>query len=981
MPLTAVSAAAEPPATSKLSTKRKWEDVHAKVEEGEETSASEVAVRSAIRALLQFHGNGGYTPPRDAGRTPGVPHTDIEDYSREDGDGVDDGSLRVHHDSAMSVLAEHLTGLGFRVGKSVPTSSPSSSTNALTHSAAVSVYRDSMSMITNAGAAKEVEESAVALASDRTSVRSTDQERCRAFWILLLGMHPHQSKIEQAYRQFFREEYCLLLLLDMLRDRLATRIGAPALAADAADAIASAPIEERAHDQRQVKSIEVLQTQCLDLMLSRLSNGCFRLSRSSSNEVDKALRWRMDGEGEQADCCEFGNTDGDDIVDVPSLFDWLHAKVFAGGASIPLCTVGQLRAEHARIFARNSTLSNAYLQLWQHRCRVRQSALHLTRLEYHASPNPKFERFKLFVFASSHIEVKRRQNEGTGLTLLPCLPQLVNQGIDATTRYLVELFWEYLDRFCHYQSTCDLRRSVSPSLSQLFSSGLLTASSPSCISLEAQFSPRHPFSLYLHGEPGTGKSSFVRCFARALQRVLHEEVDPSIAQLDTVKQMLNKPMAELELDLELRRNNNDLSLSSLLMSRRQRNRAFCSADPTSCLVVLALEELAPPLSCTFGVGGGAKFELDNPLKPNQHATLKLLTQRLAGRSGTHTMDSHVRSNGVVRSGISGYPSILALMTSNYELTDASAALLRQVPLFENISVIAMKAVEDLDRRNFALSYFNRFVREQLHKRCGQSKSLSARRYLITLDLQEGWGDVRPLVRRLRMLAYYVAAHLTLSSRKTSGRMIVKVAQLSDDRCTIELHSEVTKATLELLTGSVSDLYVTSIVSPSFCRPETRQMLESKGLLFLRNTVPCAELVMFFEFWLSGALAPAVVLSTREKPIKEILSSVSRLDEVHVLTKIDVCSYRMMKSLYDPVETPNLRDDIRRLGRNKPVVVELLCRDVASQLCVREMIEDTPSMTAYSSDRSALRKEGLLFLVRIMGSAISPEIRSRASMIL
>jgi hypothetical protein len=354
---------------------------------------------------------------------------------------------------------------------------------------------------------------------------------------------------------------------------------------------------------------------------------------------------------------------------------------------------------------------------------------------------------------------------------------------------------------------------------------------------------------------------------------------------------------------------------------------------------------------------------------------------LAGRSGTHTVESHVRSNGVVRSGISGYPSILALMTSNYELTDVSADLLRKVPLFENIAVVAMKAVEDLDRRTFAFSYFNRFVREQLHKRCGQSKRLFARRYLITLDLQEECGDVRPLVRRLRMLAYYVAAHLNLFSSKTTGRMIVKVAQRSDDRCTIEVHSEVTKATLELLTGSVSDLYVTSIVSPSFCRPETRQMLESKSLLSLRNTVPCAELVMLFEFWLSGALAPAVVLSTRDKPIEEILCTVSRLDEVHVLKQIDVCSYRMMKSLYDPVETPNLRDDIRRLGRSKPVVVELLCRDEASQLCIREMIEDSPSMTAYSSDRSALRKEGLLFLVRITGSAISPEIRSRASLIL
>jgi hypothetical protein len=802
-----------------------------------------------------------------------------------------------------------------------------------------------------------------------------------------LGMHPRQSNIEKLYRQRFRSEYCLLLLLDLLRERLAERSGSQGCSTvscgEADDN--SVRCEEKNYIRNQMKTIEGLQAQCRDLFLTRLSNERFQLSRSScfSSEVGKALHGKMDRDYDQLDYCEYDNDDDDDNTVGPSFFEWLHAKAFAGASATPLCTVDQVRVEHARIRARNSTLSNSYLQLWQRCCRCHPE-LQLTRVEYHASPNPKFERFKLFVLASQHGHEQRLRNEGTtGLTLLPCLLDVVTQGIDAAARRLVESFWEHLDRVCHYQSTSDLRTSVSPSLAQFFASGLSASSSPSCISLEAKLVPRYPFSLYLHGEPGTGKSSFVRCFAPALQRVLYENIDPSIAQLDTVKQMLNKPTAELELDLELRRNNNDLSLSSLLTSRRQRNRAFGESDATTGLVVLSLEELAPPSSTKFEAGAGANGDLINSLDPNQHKTLKLLTQRLSGRSGQHAMESHVRSNGVVRSGVSGDQSILTLVTSNYELTDASSSLLRQVPLFENIAVVAMKAVEAADRRNFASSYFNRFVNQQLRLRDqnSQSQSSSDRRYVITLDLKEGCGDVRPLVRRLRMLAYYVAAQLNLSSSKTSGKMIVNVTQRSDDRCTIELHSEGTESTWELYTGSVSDLYVMSIVSRSFCRPETRQMLDSIGLLSCQNRVPCAELVMFFEFWLTGALAPAVVLSTSDNPIELVLSAVSDLDDVHVLKRIDVGSYRMMKSLYDPVETPNLRDDIRRLGKGKTVVVELLCRDVASQLCIREMIEDTPSMAAYSSDRSALHKEGLLFLVRITGSAITPEIRSRASLIL
>jgi hypothetical protein len=91
---------------------------------------------------------------------------------------------------------------------------------------------------------------------------------------------------------------------------------------------------------------------------------------------------------------------------------------------------------------------------------------------------------------------------------------------------------------------------------------------------------------------------------------------------------------------------------------------------------------------------------------------------------------------------------------------------------------------------------------------------------------------------------------------------------------------------------------------------------------------------------------------------------------------------MMKSLYDPTNTPNLRDDIMKKGRGGGVycAVELVCTDANAQLCIREIIEDSPSMTAFSTLRSALYKEGLFFGVYVNGD-ITPEVRSRASLIL
>jgi hypothetical protein len=90
---------------------------------------------------------------------------------------------------------------------------------------------------------------------------------------------------------------------------------------------------------------------------------------------------------------------------------------------------------------------------------------------------------------------------------------------------------------------------------------------------------------------------------------------------------------------------------------------------------------------------------------------------------------------------------------------------------------------------------------------------------------------------------------------------------------------------------------------------------------------------------------------------------------------------MARSLYDDTDTPNLRDDIRTaFKRTSLVAVELLVHEPDSQLMIRELLEDTPSMIAFSTDKSALHKDGLLFVVYVKGD-ITPELQSRASLIL
>ena len=145
-----------------------------------------------------------------------------------------------------------------------------------------------------------------------------------------------------------------------------------------------------------------------------------------------------------------------------------------------------------------------------------------------------------------------------------------------------------------------------------------------------------------------------------------------------------------------------------------------------------------------------------------------------------------------------------------------------------------------------------------------------------------------------------------------------------------------------------------------------------------------ELALVLDFWLVGTLAPAVIVSSDKNTIESIVAAAGGVEgDVHCLPPVNVAHYKMMRSLYDPSGTPNLRDDILALTRDRPnarVVIELHCENTDAQLAIREIIEDTPSMTAFSSEKSALQKDGLLFCVYVQGGATS-ELRSRASLLL
>lgn len=123
---------------------------------------------------------------------------------------------------------------------------------------------------------------------------------------------------------------------------------------------------------------------------------------------------------------------------------------------------------------------------------------------------------------------------------------------------------------------------------------------------------------------GAGKSSFVRNLFPALNTAISKYADPEL-MVRFVKQNLNKPLDTLKLELELRPNNNDYSVMSIIQGRRM---TLSQSKPG--LVMVGLEEMP-------SIVEGAD--------PNQLEVSKLISNRFSGRTGDFKEGDAPRNSG------------------------------------------------------------------------------------------------------------------------------------------------------------------------------------------------------------------------------------------------------------------------------------------------------------------------------------------------
>ena len=583
----------------------------------------------------------------------------------------------------------------------------------------------------------------------------------------------------------------------------------------------------------------------------------------------------------------------------------------------------QVAKKYQRILHLNSTIANAYLQRFQY-----QYSYYLTDIQYKKySAHPKHERITLFHQQAPNLSAMK-----------PSAAILLNHGPrHLVANHMIKSFWDHLNHN-GYHVTESLKNVLTPELQAYFLSGIVDPSSSRIIrsiphqsnetySLRAEFVPNntYPLSIYLVGKPGSGKSSLVRHFPAALQAAIQEHADPEVL-VRFVKLNLNKPFKTLEMEFDLRPNNNDMSVMGIIQSRR-----LSRTQPKPGLVVVGMEEMA-----------GCRVDSD----PNQSEIVSLISQRFSGKKG-----------------IAHDSAIIPIFSSNYELEAENLDSLQEIPMFRNLKVIQMEGLSGRSRKFFAGNYLKRIIEED----CSEF-TLSVD---VDVDITGGTGDVRPLIQFLRIVKFYFFSHPNVSCLE--GQIRAKVSVFYDGvKCLIE--SSILDNPLELVHRQGALLFP---IGTSIHNPKSLEILERlRSLLGL--TLSCyKDLCVIFDMWLSGTLAPTVILSRDRKKMDYILSVLDQSNGIQTIHSVDTENYKMARSLYDSNSTRNLRDDIASYGTESFIAVGLHCRSMNGQMNIREIIEDTPSMTAFSSERSALRKDGLLLCVAVEG-VFSDELLSRAS---
>jgi hypothetical protein len=253
---------------------------------------------------------------------------------------------------------------------------------------------------------------ALSLYKDSFGTTEGSDEDCfregKQFLVTLFGMHPDQSNLEKDFASLFKRPYCLLLFCKRVR--------------------------EACH--------RALENKDLTDLLTDIEKSCRRLATISLQDASRTAV--------EARC--LSETIGERVASI------IQSAVKAD----PRLRVEQLQHEYDRIDLLNSTLSNAYVQLFMdaHDCIIKD-------VFFKHSSVQKFERITVYTFDTDVDKLKPPR-----FLFMPSLSlALTNNGGTVIADQMVASFWSALLRRGYFV-TEQMKRDLEPGLKNYFLSGL-----------------------------------------------------------------------------------------------------------------------------------------------------------------------------------------------------------------------------------------------------------------------------------------------------------------------------------------------------------------------------------------------------------------------------------------------------------------------------------------------------------------------------
>ena len=365
----------------------------------------------------------------------------------------------------------------------------------------------------------------------------------------------------------------------------------------------------------------------------------------------------------------------------------------------------QLEREWQALLSSHATLANACLA----RC-LAATNVHLQ--EATLLPSKVVHRVRVVLTLFDRIE-HADQQQPRRFAWVPSLLAVLRaqEGTDDLSREMLARVWRELP-IQGFWPSASLREAVEPSL-QAWLASCLRYGSAAGVPLRAALRPQAPLCLYLYGEAGSGKSSFVRALLPALAATLRAYLDPELAA-HSVKQTLNKPLEALQLEFERRPNNNDLSVVNVVSMARE---PLSGAADRPKLLLLGLEEMppaapaapaaataaAPPAAANANTNVNTNANANAPAATNPAtaaganldaaATASTAASIAAALDRADCTQLEVSSLLAKRFGSSlGHPDLLAVFTSNYALHPMACAALETSATFRGLRTVRVDSM-------------------------------------------------------------------------------------------------------------------------------------------------------------------------------------------------------------------------------------------------------------------------------------------------